>query len=254
MSFARIEARDYTLAKAAARAVAVILAAGALSGCYYTSGALAPPDAVASVPVPNDYRLRHPIAIRDGDRNIVLFIGPHRGSLTPAQRADVVGFARMWHKEATGGMVIDVPSGTSNQRAAREASGEVRALLAAELPANSVVVRNYQPEDRERFAPIRVHYPKIVAEAGPCGLWPHDLGPSHDPEHVLNKPYWNLGCAQQRNLASMVDDPADIVQPRGETPAYEGRRAVALDKYRQGQSSATNYPNTGQGKISDIGQ
>lgn len=253
MPFARIEVPGYRLAQAVVRAAALILAAGALSGCYYTSRGAGPAETVASVPT--DFRLRHPIAIRDGDREVVLFIGAHRGTLTPAQRADVVAFARAWQKEATGGVVIDVPSGTPNQRAAREAASEARTLLAAaELPQSAIVLRSYQPDDRERFAPLKLHYPKIVAEAGPCGLWPHDLGPSHDPENVLNRPYWNLGCASQHNLAAMVDNPADIVQPRGETPAYTGRRTTALDKYRRGESTATNYPNTNQGKISDIGQ
>ena len=63
-----------------------------------------------------------------------------------------------------------------------------------------------------------------------------------DRDYFENQPYWNLGCASQRNLAAMVDNPADLVQPRGETPAYTMRRTTVLDKYRQGESTATTYP------------
>ena len=59
----------------------------------------------------------------------------------------------------------------------------------------------------------------MVAEAGPCGLWPDDLGPDNNPDHFENREYYNFGCATQRNLAAMVDQPADLVQPRAETPA-----------------------------------
>ena len=33
----------------------------------------------------------------------------NRGGLTPAQRADVLAFAQLWRREATGGIIVDVP-------------------------------------------------------------------------------------------------------------------------------------------------
>ena len=48
--------------------------------------------------------------------------------------------------------------------------------------------------------------------------------------YIENRPYWNFGCATQRNLAAMVDNPADLVQPRGEAPAYS---AAPLGRDRQ---------------------
>ena len=58
-------------------------------------------------------------------------------------------------------------------------------------------------------------YPKIAAVAGPCGLWPEDLGPSIlNRRYSENKEYYNFGCATQRNLAAMIDNPADLEQPR----------------------------------------
>jgi pilus assembly protein CpaD len=53
----------------------------------------------------------------------------------------------------------------------------------------------------------------------------------------------------------MVDNPADLVQPRGQTPAYQARRSVALDKYRRGESPSGAYPATYEsGKLSDLGK
>jgi pilus assembly protein CpaD len=167
----------------------------------------------------------------------------------------MLSFAQAWKKEATGGIIIDQPTGTSNQIAAQEAVREARAILAgAGVPPNVIAVRTYQPKNRIAIATVRVNYPKIAAEAGPCGLWPADLGPTYEPGHYENKPYWNLGCASQRNLAAMVDNPADLVQPRGETPSYTPRRTVVLEKYRQGASPATLYPNATQGMITDVGR
>ena len=69
-----------------------------------------------------------------------------------------------------------------------------------------------------------------------------------------NRPYHNFGCATQRNLAAMVDNPADLEQPRPESPAYTPRRDIAFEKYRKGTSTATTYPESDKAKLSDTGK
>jgi pilus assembly protein CpaD len=205
--------------------------------------------------VANDYRLRHPIAIKEGVRTVELFIGSKRGGLSPAQRGDVSSFAGAWRREATGGILIEVPAMTRNEIAAANAVAEIRSLfLGLGVPGRGIEVRPYRPTDPTKIATIRLNYPTMTAEAGPCGLWPHDLGPTADREHNENVPYWNLGCASQRNFAAMVENKADLVQPRGETPPYTGRRTVVLDKYRRGESPSTIYPEEVKSKISDLGK
>ncbi len=120
------------------------------------------------------------------------------------------------------------------------------------MPNSGIGVRPYNPG--ERNAALRLHYPLMVADAGPCGLWPDDLGPSYDAKHFENKQYYNFGCATQRNLASMAAEPADIVQPRAEGPAYTAKRTFGIDKWRKGDSPATTYPDSGKGAISDVGK
>ena len=204
--------------------------------------------------IPTDYRQRHPIVLSEQSRSIELFIGTNRGGLNPSQRADVLAFAHAWKREATGGILIEIPSGKANERAAVDSMHEIKSILhSAGLPPDAIRVLRYQADPR-KLAAVRLDYPKIAAEAGPCGLWPKDLGPSWDRTYVENRPYWNLGCATQRNLAAMVENPADLVQPRGETPTYSGRRTVVLDKYRKGESTATTYIDGGNGKISDVGK
>ena len=107
----------------------------------------------------------------------------------------------------------------------------------------------------KQFATIKLNYPKVVADAGPCGLWPEDLGPSfRNPIYQENRPYSNLGCAYQRNMAAMVANPADLVQPRPESPSYTTRRSTVLGKYSRGEATATVYPDADKGKISDVGK
>jgi pilus assembly protein CpaD len=241
----------------AARGVsaAAALRAGAVAGCALLVAACASSQKVAGVPPePTDYRMRHPITLTEADRTFQIFIGANRGSLNPTQRTELLQFAQNWRHEATGGVVIDLPTGSVNERAAAEALHEVQSVLAASgVPPHNVAVRSYRVNEAT-LATIRVSYPKITAQAGPCGMWPENIGPGAERDYFENQPYWNLGCAYQRNLAAMVDNPTDLVQPRAESPAYTPRRTMVVDKYRQGQSPATIYQNTTAGKISDVGQ
>jgi pilus assembly protein CpaD len=228
------------------RLAAVAGLAATLAGCYTAQ------QNVEAVPV--DYRQRHPITLQEGHRTVEVFVGTSRGGLTPEGRADVLAFAQVWKREATGGILIDVPSGTPNERAAGETTHEIQSILtSAGVPPQGIAVRPYRPVDPGRLATIKLVYPRITAEAGPCGLWPNDLGPSDVAAWDSNKPYWNLGCSTQRNLAAMIDNPADLAQPRAEGEVYAARRAVVLDKYKQGQSTETNYPNANKGRISTVG-
>ena len=229
--------------------------AGVLVGLAVVLGACAHHEEVTSS-IPNDYRQRHPIAIQEADRSVVIFVGHGRGGLSASQRSDVVGLAQSWLHEGTGTIVADVPVKTSNAAAAADAFREVNALLmAAGVPPRGIAVHRYHPDDPRQMATIRLSYPKISAVAGPCGLWPEDLGPAiSNKSYLENKPYYNFGCAYQRNMAAMVDNPSDLVQPRPETPAYTTRRTEAFEKYRKGTTSATVYPDAEKAKLSDAGK
>lgn len=231
-------------------AAALIGVAVALGACNHNR------ELVMQSDFPNDYRLRHPIAIQEADRSIVVFVGRGRGGLSAAQRGDVVNLAQNWMREGTGVITVDVPVDTPNARAAQDSLREIRATFAAAgLPPHATNVRRYRPEDPRHMAAIRLNYPRISAVAGPCGLWPEDLGPSiHNRSWFENKPYYNFGCANQRNLAAMIDNPSDLVQPRPETPAYTPRRSIAFEKYRRGTSTTTNYPESERAKLSDTGK
>jgi pilus assembly protein CpaD len=231
-------------------AAALILAAAALGGCKHTD------QEIVTGTVPNDYRQRHPIVVQEASRTTEVFVGQGRGGLTAAQRADVMGLAQAWLREGTGGIIIDMPTGTPNARTATDSLHEIQAILsAAGIPPRGITVRNYRPTDPRLFATIRVSYPRIMADAGPCGLWPNDLGPSiKNKEYFENRQYDNFGCATQRNLAAMIDNPSDLVQPRAETPAMTERRNVAFEKYRKGAPTTTEYPEAERAKLSDVGK
>lgn len=232
-------------------AALLVGAALALGACNHTR-----PQQDITGSIPDDYRLRHPIAIQEADQSIAVFVGNGRGGLNAMQRAEIVALGRTWMREGTGAIVIEVPSHTPNARAAGNSLREIKSLLSANgIPPRGIVVRHYQPTDPQVFAAIRVSYPRITATAGPCGLWPEDLGPSVKGKSYLeNTNYWNFGCANQRNTAAMVDNPSDLVQPRPEGPTYTARRTTVMERYRVGAPTAASNPDADKAKISSVGQ
>jgi pilus assembly protein CpaD len=232
------------------RAIApLLLLAATLGGCQTTN------DEVVTT-VPSDYRQRHPIVVQEADRTVEVFVGTGRGGLTAPQRTDVTAFAQTWQQEGTGSIVIDLPVATPNARAATQSLQDIQGILSSVgVPARGVTIRRYTPANPTQFATIKLNYPKVTADAGPCGLWPEDLGPSfRNPIYQENRPYSNHGCASQRNLAAMVANPADLVQPRPESPTSTTRRSTVLGKYAKGESTATTYPDQDKGKISETGK
>jgi pilus assembly protein CpaD len=229
---------------------ALVGIAVALGACTHTG------DEVTTSSIPDDYRQRHPIVVEETNRSVVIFVGQARGGLSASQRADVMGLAETWLREGTGAIVVDVPTDTPNAAAATDAFREVQSLVAAAgVPPRGIVVHRYHPENPRQLATLRLNYPKISAVVGPCGLWPEDLGPSiKDKGYIDNKPYYNFGCAYQRNMAAMIDNPSDLVQPRSETDSYTMRRTEAFEKYRKGNPSSTSYPEAEKAKLSDTGK
>ena len=219
--------------------------AATLAGCNATTAA----DTTNSIP--SDYRSRHPISLQEGKKSLALFVGSGRGGLAPMQRAEVLAFAQNWRRDATGGVTIDRPVGGANERAANDTLKETLSILVqAGVPQSGIGIRPYNAG--EKLGSLRLNYPLTVANAGPCGLWPDDLGPSYDTKHFENKQYYNFGCATQRNLAAMTANPADLVQPRAEDAVYNGKRTFGIDKWRKGDSPATTYPDAAKGAISEV--
>src|SRR5476651_148750 len=92
--------------------------AGALAGLAVVLGACTHTDEAVTASIPDDYRLRHPIALQEADRSIIIFVGHARGGLSASQRADVAGLAQTWLHEATGAISADLPIDTPNARTA----------------------------------------------------------------------------------------------------------------------------------------
>lgn len=177
---------------------------------------------------------RHPIIVTQQPANLNLRVARGSSGLSPQQRAQLIDFAEKFRAGDGGNsrLVITVPSGSPNEVAAANAVGEIRALLTDRgFGETSISVEAYT-EEHDVSAPIRVSYLRYVAEGPSCGQFPTNLARQND-----NMPYEDFGCANQRNFAAMVANPADLVEPRSETARPHARRQNQWEKYVKGETT-----------------
>src|SRR5260221_11492475 len=76
---------------------------GALVGLSASLGActFATTEVVTTASVPDDYRLRHPMAIEEANRSVVIFVGQGRGGWSAVQPPDGVALWRTTLRQGT---------------------------------------------------------------------------------------------------------------------------------------------------------
>jgi len=178
---------------------------------------------------------RHPIMVTQQPAALDVRVPRGAQGLSPQQARQVAAFLEHYrHTGASSRLVISVPSGSSNERAAERAASDIRALSTNLGFSDSVVALEPYPARRSETAPVRLAYVRFVAEPPACGEWPSNL--AFEPRNLT---YPNFGCAQQHNLAAQIANPADLLGPRSETPADQERRETVFEKYENGQPTGS---------------
>jgi len=155
------------------------------------------------------------------------------GSLSPTARAQLRSFAGGYLRYGHGALVLSTPSGAPNSDSASLLAHETRnALVEAGISYAAVAGSTYDASANPA-APLIVSFSRFEAEAPECApLWEQDL--AHQSN---NQPWASFGCATQANLAAMVEDPRDLLQPRDADPRDSGRRDTVMTAYRAGEQT-----------------
>jgi pilus assembly protein CpaD len=211
-----------------------------LAGC--TS---ATTDKLATGGIPDDYRHNHPIAVEEVVQTMDVPVGQSSVRLSGPVRGNIVGFAQKFMASGSAPIVVVAPSGSPNQVPAASLAVQVEDVLRqAGVNPRAIEYRVYKAGPEERNAPIRIAFNGITAHTAPCGPWRDQASDTSE-----NRVSYNFGCASQQNLAAMVQNPLDLLYPRGMTPPDATRRATALDAYGKGTKYITDSANSIGGQV-----
>lgn len=211
--------------------VVVALAALATGACNTRRGA----DVTASI-APNDVRDRHPIVLAEAPHSLELYPGPG-GRLDARQDDDLAAFAAAYRADGRSVIIAEAPA-----NGAHVMPGLYAALARHGLSGGNVQVRRYAAPHYSTAAPVRLSFARLQARVPhECGRWPEDLGVSNLSFNAANRPFWNLGCATQANLAAQVADPLDLVRSRAEGRIDTIKRTNNIEKMRKSEDPSTVY-------------
>jgi len=192
----------------------------------------------------------HPISVLSDVATLNIDIPPGQPGLTAADRVAVAGFAGDYRARGHGPLTISTPSGSPNAGSATAVLADVRDALAERgVSGDALAYTPYSASAGDRSAPLILSFKRYVAQASNCGDWSKSLTADY-----ANVPPLNFGCATQNNLAAMIADPADLLKAREMTPADADRRNTVLEKYRQGESTATARSDQDSGAVSKVDQ
>lgn len=210
-------------------AASLALALLALAGCRHDADR-----AEISSPSLVDASERHPILVTQQPVRLALRIPRSAMGLTPDQLAQATRFLSRYRAAdmGNGKLVISVPSGTANEIAAVQAAAEIRALGRDIGFDDSAIAMEPVADHPGAQPPLRLSYVRYVATGPQCGAWPANVSDNRE-----NVAYADFGCAMQRNFASQIANPADLIGPRTETPRTSDRRDQVWNKWLRGEST-----------------
>lgn len=214
--------------KRTVRLIALGLMAAAAAGCTKPPLTNGPEQAF-------DVERAYPITVEPQVATLVVKVDDGLQSLGRGEDARVKAFVENWKARGQGMLNAATPDG-ANQAATAAALNELKKLLASNgVDKTSVQYTSYKPAGDDALAPITLSFVTYAASAPDCGTdWSENLG--FTPR---NQPWPDFGCSSQHNLAAILADPRDLIEPRTSDPADAMRRSSVLEKYRAGEGTET---------------
>lgn len=179
--------------------------------------------------------VRHPIGFTPRTEHLEVEVPPGAEGLSANQHVDVYRFLDRFKRQATGRLVITAPTQVRDGAAMARSLQEIQRHV-TDAGVDYRLLRGGRHDPRAGGVPsIRLTYQRPVAVPPVCDQWTEDVGRN---EARIPYPHW--GCANQRNLAVMVDNGRDLGWPQAEDPRSSERRSVTWSSYIGTAASQTS--------------
>jgi pilus assembly protein CpaD len=168
----------------------------------------------------------HPISV--DSQTVTMTMAPS-ASLSSLDRARLRAFADAYMRDGHGALTLTSPGGADAGQ-----GSDVRAALSEfGVPADSVAAASYRTGEGSS-ADLILSYTHYVATASACGVWE---GQKDRDFRNMRSP--NFGCSMRNNLAAMVGDPRDLVEPAAMTDPDSAIRIRGVRLFREGNVTSS---------------
>lgn len=236
--------RFQRVSRTASTAGAALLAVISLGACE-TSGLRLTGEVS---PMRSSVTEKYPVQVASAKDSLTIVVKPHVFALGQDDRGRVAQLAESYKHVGHGDIWVVAPTGSSNSAASIGAAAEIAKIMVEQgVKPRAIRMNSYQASAADDAAPITVQYKRYHAYTQSCGDWSDNL--AYAPLNGTSK---NFGCSAHSNLAALVEDPYDFVEPQDIDPADPSRRATVLSKYRAGVPTGTARSEDERGVVSDI--
>lgn len=195
----------------------------------------------AALPVPtrsasdntDDYRLLFPVSVESTFATLNLPGASGNALLSDTEISRLDSFVRGYQARGRGKLAVIVPGNDNGQdRALDRGKQVVEHAMTRGLHKDEVLLRIDTASGGSTRSAISVSYESFIVRASTCSDWSKES--SYDPSNEVHS---NFGCANQRNTALIIANPADLTSARIADMHDTERSSVVLQQYREGEST-----------------
>lgn len=177
---------------------------------------------------------KNPIQVSESIERLELYSRPDGMSLSARDSDAVAGFLSGFAQFGDGPLYMNMPAHGS--AGVMQTRGLVRNLM-GQIGLGGAPVQEGQYQSHPNMpAPVVISYRRLKTLPRDCTIR-SDLTRTYS-----NQPWPEFGCSQNANLAAMIQDPRQLLEPHPMGPADMRRRMTVYDKYIKGESPASATP------------
>lgn len=212
-----------------------LLTAFAIIGVGATVTACATPSASTGPSVFNNK-----IQVAESIERLELYTRPNGLELSARDQVAVSQFLQTYGHRGNGPLYINIPNSSSSGLGAQQAQAVIRQSLSGLGLGGAAVQTGQYQAAYGGPAPVVVSYRTLKTVPQDC----RQLGDTTDT--FSNQPYDSFGCFHAANLAAMISDPRQLIEPNEMTIPNSQRRQTIYDKYIKGENPASAQPDRQQ--------
>ena len=177
----------------------------------------------------------HPITVEQQTMTLTISADPSLSELTQIDRARLNAFTSAYFTKGRGPITVTAPSGGPNDFYGQELAADIRSALHAQgVNWADMLGATYRVPGTSSTPEVILSFSTYVASTAKCGDWSEEY--FRRTQNLRSK---NFGCANQQNMAAMLADPGDLIEPAAMAPADATRQGVITDAFRAGEITSS---------------
>lgn len=189
-----------------------------------------------SMPVDPPMNLKNRIQIAETVERLELYARPDGLSLSARDEMAVANFLKAYAAQGDGPLFVNVPALKRPSAGIAQTQDLIKGMMASTGLGYLPVETGQYNTPMGASAPVVVSY-KVLKTVVPDCRWLGNLTSTGN-----NQTYAGFGCSTSANMAAMISDPRQFIEPYPMISPDMERRSVVYDRYIEGQDPSSAQP------------